>query len=116
MFTDGAPAPEQVLSAEEWNEQRREIYSVMQGIYTELKRIYGDSKFFDQLAPQIQDPIHRRTETAGVSAKEASKYVAWHVISGGGTDQKYSPFVDFNGDLSIRKFLEDKLEELKGMG
>lgn len=106
---------EATISKEEWTEQSKEIHDLSEELFSVLEKKYGNdlrNGYFRQYG-LIAHVIQKRIAESGIDDKEASRYTAWHILAGGGTSQEYSPFVDFPGDLSIKKFLEEKIAELK---
>lgn len=123
IFKTGEPMREQpitnpeesALLPEEWKKQRDEIHDLRNRIMDALKPIYGDDIFtgyFHQYERIIQE-IRNRILESGIDSKQASKYLAWHLIAGGGAEQTTCPVVDFPGELSIKCFLEEKLTEIQ---
>lgn len=112
MENEQGSGEEQMLSDEEWQAQYKEVYQLNRDLFDELKRIHGAGEYFSQYGVAMK-PLFRKLRDASMSEEEMDSYVAWHIIKGGGTSREYSPHVDFSGDISVKKFLEEKLAELK---
>jgi hypothetical protein len=61
----------------------------------------------------FRDEILKRIEQAGMDEKQISEFVAWHVLIGSTPEYEKHHRMDFEGELSIVKFLEEKVLELK---
>ncbi|MEI7891090.1 MAG: hypothetical protein WCI36_03915 [bacterium] len=61
----------------------------------------------------FRDEIIERIRHAGMNEKQISEFVAWHFLVGSTPEYEKHYRMDFEGDLSIVNFLEEKFLQLK---
>lgn len=92
--------PEEWMAFEnEFNEVRKQIYQKMKG-----------------LSEEQQDAIYKRLwakqKESFASVPDPGKYLAYHKALCGGTDQIYSPKLDFKGEHSLLAYYKKVLNEI----
>ena len=100
-----------------WQKKCDKFRDTMKKILSELKRIYGEEYLDDYF--KEKEKFHKHLAQKGLVDgygnvnENLRKLAAFHIQGGSTPNYALSPFFDFSGELSIAKYWESRLENLK---
>lgn len=71
------------------------------------------NRYIYERETSFRDEIIERIRQAGMDEKQISEFVSWHVLIGSTPEYGKHHRMDFEDDLSVVKFLEEKFLQLK---
>lgn len=100
-----------------WQKKCDKFRDTMNEILNEFERIYGEkySEPYFEMKKKFRGHLIQNglADTDGKISESLKKLATFHIYAGSTPDYELSPFLDFPGELSIVKYWEKVLEELK---
>ena len=86
------------------NENLKKVFELREALWRKIGAVAFNDVMFE-----FKDLLKEK----GVSEEEAQKYYFYHIFKGSRVGDAKPPLLDFEGDLSIKRFLEDQLTKVE---